>query len=165
MRPQLLVGLGVLLVACGSPATSVPASPSLSAPAAVTTPSPLPSSQPASLSIASSRYGKIIVDSSGRTLYLFDAERSTEPKCYGPCAAAWPPLSTATAPVSGSDLSQGLIATALRSDGSLQVTYNGHPLYYYVGDRAPGEIKCQAVFEYGGGWYVLDAQGNKISAP
>lgn len=165
MRPQLLVGLGVLLVACGSPATSVPASPSLSAPAAVTTPSPLPSSQPASLSVASSRYGKIIVDSSGRTLYLFDAERTTEPRCYGPCAAAWPPLSTTTAPVSGSDLSQALIATAPRSDGSLQVTYKGHPLYYYVGDRAPGEIKCQAVFEYGGGWYVLDAQGNKISTP
>ena len=87
------------------------------------------------------------------------------PKCYGPCAAAWPPLSTTTAPVSGPDLSQALIATASRSDGSAQVTYNGHPLYYYIGDRAAGEIKCQAAFEYGGGWYVVDAQGNKISTP
>lgn len=87
------------------------------------------------------------------------------PKCYGPCAAAWPPLLTTRAPLSGPDLSQQLIAVATRSDGTMQVVYNGHPLYYYAGDHAAGEIKCQAVSEYGGGWYVLDAHGNEISTP
>jgi predicted lipoprotein with Yx(FWY)xxD motif len=72
---------------------------------------------------------------------------------------------TSSAPIAGQDLSQSLIATAKRTDGSTQVTYNGHLLYYYVGDRSPGEIKCQAAVEYGGGWYVLDLHGNKISTP
>jgi predicted lipoprotein with Yx(FWY)xxD motif len=130
-----------------------------------TAPSPQASVQPATLTVANSRYGKIIVDSSGRTLYLFDAESSAVPRCYGPCATAWPPLLTSSAPIAGQDLSQSLIATAKRTDGSTQVTYNGHLLYYYVGDRSPGEIKCQAAVEYGGGWYVLDLHGNKISAP
>jgi len=61
------------------------------------------------------------------------------------------------------ELDQSLFATTVRRDGSRQVTYNRHPLYYYVGDRVPGEIKCQAVFEYGGGWYVVDPRGTRIT--
>jgi predicted lipoprotein with Yx(FWY)xxD motif len=98
-------------------------------------------------------------------VYLFDAEASATPRCYGACAAAWPPLLLTTSPFAGGGLSQALIATVARSDGSTQVTYNGHALYLYAGDRAPGEIKCQAVVEFGGGWYVVDGQGNKISTP
>jgi predicted lipoprotein with Yx(FWY)xxD motif len=124
------------------------------------TPSP---SSPETLTVAGSRYGRIIVDGKGRTLYLFDSEGSTTPKCYGACAAAWPPLLLTTSPVAGGGLSQALIATAARRDGSTQVTYNGHALYLYAGDRDPGEIKCQAVVEFGGGWFVVDAQGNKIT--
>jgi predicted lipoprotein with Yx(FWY)xxD motif len=164
MRPHLLIGLGLLMVACGAPATSAVASPSPSV-AAASTPSPAPSPRPVTLSVAGSRYGQIIVDGSGRTLYLFDAEGSAVPKCYGPCATAWPPLLTTTPPVAGPDLSQALIATVKRTDGSTQVAYNGHLLYYYVGDRSAGDIKCQAAVEYGGGWYVVDAHGNKISTP
>jgi predicted lipoprotein with Yx(FWY)xxD motif len=120
---------------------------------------------PNTLSVAVSRYGKIIVDGQGRTLYLFDAERTITPKCYGACAVAWPPLLTTGARVAGEGLSQALIATATRSDGSMQVAYNSHALYLYVGDRAPGEIRCQAVVEYGGGWFVVDAEGNKVTTP
>jgi predicted lipoprotein with Yx(FWY)xxD motif len=126
------------------------------------TQSPTP---PDTLSVASSRYGEIIVDGQGRTLYLFDAERSATPKCYGACAAAWPPLLIATSPVAGRGLSQALIATVARNDGATQVTYKGHGLYLYAGDRSPGEIKCQAVVEYGGGWFVVDTQGNKVTTP
>lgn len=164
MRPHLLIAFGLLIAACGAPAASALASPSPTV-TATSTPTPTASSPTATLSVANSRYGKIIVDGHGRTLYLFDAEGSAVPKCDGPCATAWPPLLTTTPPVAGPDISQALIATAKRADGSTQVAYNGHLLYYYVGDRAPGEIKCQAAIEYGGGWYVLDVDGNKISTP
>jgi predicted lipoprotein with Yx(FWY)xxD motif len=95
---------------------------------------------------------------------MFDIELDRVPKCYGACAAAWPPLVSRVDPVSASGLDQALATTSTRREGSKQVMYNGHPLYYYVGDRVPGEIKCQAVVEYGGGWYVLDVKGNKITA-
>lgn len=157
-----LVGLFLLLAACGSPATSGVSTPAPTASAVASAPA---TSAPSTLKIASSRYGSIIVDRTGHTLYLFDAEASPAPKCYGPCANAWPPLLTSTAPIAGPGLDQALIATAARTDGSKQVTYNGHPLYFYVGDHAAGDIKCQAVIEFGGGWYVLDARGNKIARP
>ena len=158
--------LGLLAIACGTPAKSVATTPSsaptASTPAQLRAPSPSP---PDTLSVAASRYGRIIVDGQGRTLYLFDAERSTTPECYGACAVAWPPLLVNNSPVAGGGLSQSLIATVARRDGSMQVAYNGHALYLYAGDRAAGEIKCQAVVEYGGGWFVVDVQGNKITTP
>ena len=158
--------LALFLAACGTTPKSVAATPSPTPTADAPTQSPTPSpSPPDTLSVAGSRYGKIIVDGQGRTLYLFDAERTPIPKCYGACAVAWPPLLIATSPAAGGGLSQALIATVTRSDGSMQVTYNGHDLYLYAGDRSPGEIKCQAAVEYGGGWFVVDAQGNKISTP
>lgn len=160
-RPAILA---LFLIACGTPQAPVAATPastpSASAPTQVPTPSPPP---PDTLLLAGSRYGKIVVDAQGRTLYLFDAERGPGPKCYGGCAVAWPPLLITGAPVAGEGLSQAHIGTVARSDGSIQVSYNGHPLYYYVGDRSPGEIKCQAAIEYGGGWYVVDAHGNRIT--
>lgn len=155
----------LLLVACGTASPSAPAAsptPGTIAPTPSAATSPPP---PDTLAVAGSRYGKIIVDGRGRTLYLFDAEHTPTPKCYAACAVAWPPLLTNTAPVAGGGLSQALIATTARGDGSTQVTYNGHALYLYAGDRAPGEIKCQAVVEYGGGWFVVDAQGNEVTAP
>ena len=114
---------------------------------------------------ASSRYGPIVVDAAGHTLYLFDAEASGSPQCYGACAAAWPPLLTSVEPLAGGGLSPDLAGSVLRSDGARQVTYNRHPLYLYIGDREPGEIRCQAAVEYGGGWWVLDSAGNQISRP
>jgi predicted lipoprotein with Yx(FWY)xxD motif len=153
-------------MACGTPAKSVAATPSSTPAASTPAQSAAPSSPPGdTISVAASRYGKILVDGQGRTLYLFDAERSTTPTCYGACAAAWPPLVVNTSPMAGDGLSQALIATVARSDGSVQVTYNRHALYLYAGDRSPGEIKCQAVVEYGGGWFVVDVLGNKITTP
>lgn len=128
--------------------------------AARASPSPSPT-----ISAATSRYGQIVVDGSGRTLYLFDVESGPQPRCYDACAQAWPPLLTATEPVAGTSLVPTLLSTATRRDGSKQVAYNGHPLYYYAGDRAPGDILCQAAFEFGGGWYVVDLQGDKIRQP
>jgi len=165
-----LAAVAFLLLACGSlgPSVTVTFSPSPSSigtsPAAA---SPTTSAQVA-ISVANSRYGKIIVDGSGRTLYLFDIERDHMPICNSACAVAWPPFLASGAPSGGAlapELDQSLVATAVRNDGSLQLTYNRHPLYYYAGDHSAGEIKCQAAIEFGGAWYVIDAQGNKISTP
>ena len=157
--------VGLLLAACGSPTPSSSARPSPSTSVAETSPtgaSPSPAARP-QLATADSRYGRIVVDASRRTLYLFDIERDGQPRCYDACALNWPPLLAAGASTSDPRLDQTLIAVSERKDASRQLTYNGHPLYYYVGDRSPGEIKCQAVIEFGGGWYVLDVKGNKIA--
>ncbi|TMF89393.1 MAG: hypothetical protein E6I08_04955 [Chloroflexi bacterium] len=165
--------LALLLLGSACSSTSAPAqtaSPALS-PSSAATPAGLPTaaaSVPSGAPVivsASSRYGQIVVDAGGRTLYLFDAEAGGSPRCYGACAAAWPPLLTSADPLAGAGLTSDLAGSVLRSDGARQVTYNGHPLYYYAGDRAPGEIRCQAAVEYGGGWYVLDSAGHEVSRP
>lgn len=159
----------LLLGACGGQAahTASPPSPPVAAapaPVAAASPSAPPGqSPPATFKLADSRYGKIIVDGSGRALYLFDADRSPVSTCYGACATAWPPFLATRPPTAGPDLNQSLTSTTARIDGSQQVSYNGHPLYYYVGDTGPGQVNCQAAVEYGGGWYVVDGRGNKIS--
>ena len=103
------------------------------------------------------------MDASGRALYLFDADKDPTSTCYRACAAAWPPFMVTQAPTAGPGLAQTLTSTTVREDGSRQVAYNDHPLYYYIGDPSPGQVNCQAVVEFGGGWYVVDAKGNKIS--
>ena len=167
MQVLRLAAVAFLLLACGSlgPSGTVTFSPS---PSSIGTSSAAASPTTAAqvaISVANSRYGKIIVDGSGRTLYLFDIERDHMPICNSACAVAWPPLLAPGGGTSTSELDHALIATAVRNDGSLQLTYNRHPLYYYAGDHSAGEIKCQAVIEFGGGWYVIDTQGNKISTP
>jgi predicted lipoprotein with Yx(FWY)xxD motif len=113
------------------------------------------------ITVRSSQYGPIVADGSDRTIYLFTHDRSTTSTCYGPCAAAWPPVLTRGAPRTASGLPNSL-GTTRRHDGTLQVTYAGHPLYYYVGDTKPGEILCQNVDEYGGTWLVLSRLGRPV---
>jgi len=158
-----LLLLLLLVAACGGgggPAASGSLPSPSALPSAAATPSP-----PATLAVAESRYGKIIVDVAGRALYLFDADRGAASSCYDACASAWPPLLAVQAPGAGPNLDQALVSTIARKDGSKQVAYNGHPLYYYLGDRSPGEIKCQAAVEYGGAWFVVSQRGEKITTP
>jgi predicted lipoprotein with Yx(FWY)xxD motif len=108
-------------------------------------------------------YGRALFDGTGRVLYLFDADRGGTSTCYGACATAWPPYLVEQSPIAAPELDQGLVSTASRSDGSRQVTYNRHPLYYYVGDANPGQVKCQGAVEYGGGWFVVDGRGNAVT--
>ena len=117
----------------------------------------------AQLATAESRYGRILVDGSGRTLYLFDIERDPTPRCYDACAVSWPPLLATTASTTDPLLNQTSIAVSPRNNDSQQLTYNGHPLYYYVGDRAPGDILCQDVEEYGGHWWVVSPAGGPVT--
>jgi predicted lipoprotein with Yx(FWY)xxD motif len=116
----------------------------------------------ASVGLASSKLGEILVDGEGRTLYLFEADKGSASTCDGTCASAWPPLTTAGEPTAGSGVSASKLATTERSDGTTEVTYNGHPLYRFSGDGAPGQTSGQGSDGFGAKWYVLSAAGDQI---
>jgi predicted lipoprotein with Yx(FWY)xxD motif len=107
--------------------------------------------------------GTILVDSQGRTLYLFKKDSGTTSACTGACAGAWPPLRANGKPTVGSGVSASKIGTTARSDGKPQVTYNGHPLYLFVKDTKPGDTNGQGVTAFGAGWFALTAAGNQAS--
>jgi predicted lipoprotein with Yx(FWY)xxD motif len=119
----------------------------------------------AALDVQNSRFGQILVDGQGRALYLFAADKTKDSTCNDACATAWPPMladkGTTIDAMHGATAS--LTGTTTRKDGAVQVTYNGHPLYYFVNDKKPGEINCQAVVNFGAAWYVVDPNGNAIT--
>jgi predicted lipoprotein with Yx(FWY)xxD motif len=103
-----------------------------------------------------------LVDGSGRTLYLFEADTSSTSTCSGACAAAWPPATTQGAPKATGEAKASLLGTTKRSDGSTQVTYAGHPLYQYAGDTAPGDTNGAGSEEYGAEWYPVTPTGKAL---
>jgi predicted lipoprotein with Yx(FWY)xxD motif len=109
-----------------------------------------------------SQFGRVIADGRGEAFYLFGKERGSASQCYGACARAWPPVLTKGRPRAGKGVKAGLLGTTRRKNGKLQVTYRGHPLYYYVDDR-PGLILCQNVAEFGGLWLVVKPDGNPVT--
>jgi predicted lipoprotein with Yx(FWY)xxD motif len=144
--------------ACGSSSTSssgtkttTPASSSVTTEATGT---PAGSTE---LKTASSSLGKIVVDGEGRTLYLFTADNGTTSACTGGCATAWPAL---VAPATAGSGVTGAVTEATQADGATQIALNGHLLYYYAADAAPGATSGQGV---GGKWYVVDGAGNAIT--
>jgi predicted lipoprotein with Yx(FWY)xxD motif len=114
------------------------------------------------IKLMDSRYGRILFDGRGRAIYLFTREQGTKSRCYGQCAVAWPPVYTRGRPRARGGADASLLGTTTRRGGRKQVTYNGHPLYYYVTDTKPGQITCQDVTEFGGTWLVVDPQGNAV---
>jgi predicted lipoprotein with Yx(FWY)xxD motif len=116
----------------------------------------------AKVKIATSSLGRILVDSKGITLYDFVKDKGTTSVCYGACAALWPPLITKAKPVGGPGVHASLLGTTKRKDGKLEVTYGGHPLYYFVTDRKPGQTTGQGVNQFGGPWWVLSPAGKEI---
>jgi predicted lipoprotein with Yx(FWY)xxD motif len=106
--------------------------------------------------------GTILVDSKGRTLYLFQQDEGTKSECSGPCAAIWPPLRADGNPTASGGANASMLATTARSDGKPQVTYNGHPLYLYAGDKKPGDTNGQGLTDFGGIWYALSATGSQV---
>ena len=106
--------------------------------------------------------GTVLTGPDGRTVYLFDSDRSAQSNCLGGCAEDWPPLTTAGPPIAGAAVKPALLTTTRRPDGSTQVVYNGHPLYYYIGDELPGQAYGQGVLSNGGYWYAVSPAGDKI---
>ena len=157
--------IGVLLAsACSSSQSTGSGAPSPSA--AATTAAAAKPTAPANVAIAQNPLGPMLVGDHGRALYLFEADTGTTSTCSGDCAKEWPPLTTTGAPIAGTGVNAALLATAARSDGTAQVTYNGHPLYYYDddADAAAGSTKGQGETKYGAKWYVLNPAGAKIDS-
>jgi predicted lipoprotein with Yx(FWY)xxD motif len=107
---------------------------------------------------------KALVGTGGWTLYLFEGDKNGKPSCMGSCALSWPPDLATAAPHAGGGINRALLGTVHRSDGTTQVTYNGHPLYYFQGDMNPGSDHGQGVKAFGAGWYLVGAGGGKIDA-
>jgi predicted lipoprotein with Yx(FWY)xxD motif len=109
--------------------------------------------------------GKILVDSQGRTLYLFQKDSGTKSACTGACAVDWPPLRTGGKPTEGDGADASLVGTTSRPDGKRQVTYNGHPVYLFSGDKQAGDTNGEGLNAFGGGWYALSAAGDQVAPP
>jgi predicted lipoprotein with Yx(FWY)xxD motif len=111
-----------------------------------------------------SRYGNVLFDGKGRAIYLFTRDAGEgKSRCYGDCARAWPPVMTRGKPRPSAGVDGDKLGTTKRRSGKRQVTYNGHPLYYYVSDTEPGEITCQDVDEFGGIWFVVKPGGRPVT--
>jgi predicted lipoprotein with Yx(FWY)xxD motif len=162
----IVTAAALVLPACGGGATSDDAAlaPESSAPAPETEPStPAPSSAPtaaAGLVIATgdSDYGPMLFDQRGQAIYLFEKETTGQPDCYDECAVAWPPVLTAGPPQATGAVRGDLLGTVQRADGSTQVTYGGHPLYFYAHEGV-GQVLCHDVVESGGRWLVVTPEG------
>ena len=119
-------------------------------------------SRPATVSTARTGLGRIIVNGQGRTLYLFEKDRRGHSACSGSCATYWPPLLTHGKPVATNGARRALLGTIRRSDGSMQVTYAGHPVYRFLLDSKRGQTKGEGLNDFGGGWDALTPAGKKI---
>jgi len=100
----------------------------------------------------------MLYDGSGQAIYLFDAEPTTRPVCYDDCAVAWPPVLTTGEPVGKGRVKSDLLGTTGRRDGTTQVTYAGHPLYFYA-DEGKYEVLCHNIEGFGGTWLVVQPDG------
>jgi predicted lipoprotein with Yx(FWY)xxD motif len=132
--------------------------------AAVVTPPKTASGDAATVGVADNgKLGKILVDGSGNTLYLFEKDSAGKSACAGACAAEWPPLLATGKPVAGTGLDAANVGTTTRSDGKSQVTYNGHPAYRYSGDAQPGDAAGQGLDAFGARWYAVGDDGNAVT--
>jgi predicted lipoprotein with Yx(FWY)xxD motif len=115
------------------------------------------------VSLHKTAVGRVLVAANGRTVYLFTADKGKKSACYGQCAGVWPPLIGAK-PTVGAGLSASKLGTTKRKDGRLQVTYGGHPLYYFAPDKKVGDVTGQGIVHFGGAWWVVSAAGVKITS-
>jgi predicted lipoprotein with Yx(FWY)xxD motif len=144
----------VVVAGCGSSNSS-------SGSTSASTTTPAPTSRSATVDLRTTSLGRVLVDSSGRTLYLFEKDKGPRSTCSGACAGAWPPVTTTGAPTAGMGVAAAQLKTTM-GPGGKQVLYAGHPLYTYVGDSGPGQTTGEGLNQFGAEWYVLGANGGKI---
>jgi predicted lipoprotein with Yx(FWY)xxD motif len=120
------------------------------------------SAQGASVKVAPSSLGRILVDAHGKTLYLWAHDKGHTSTCNGQCARYWPPLVTSAKPRAGAGARGALLGTSRRADGRTQVTYHGHPLYSFAGDKRAGDVKGEGLTGFGGRWDPVSAAGTAV---
>jgi predicted lipoprotein with Yx(FWY)xxD motif len=118
----------------------------------------------ATIDVANSKLGKILVDSQGRTVYLFEKDKGPKSTCTGECATVWPPVRVSGSLTAVTGVDAAKLTTTSRSDGKPQAVYNGHPLYLFEGDSSPGDTTGQGNTTFGAPWFVLSPAGNKIGS-
>jgi predicted lipoprotein with Yx(FWY)xxD motif len=116
----------------------------------------------ASVVVHASSYGPALFDGRGFALYAFTHDPHDQSTCAGECAKKWPPYIVSSRPIAGDGANDTLLGTIRLSDGRLQATYGGRPLYYFVGDTKPGEELCQNVSAFGGLWLIVAPDGQVI---
>lgn len=152
------LGLALLLAACGDDGGDGAAAGDGPTSEASPSTDQSPAEETATVRLAESDLGSILVDADGMTLYLFEADTDGSSTCYDDCAASWPALID-DAPSAGAGVDESLLGTTERDDGEVQVTYGGQPLYFFASDRAPGDVEGQGV---GDVWFVVDASGDAV---
>jgi predicted lipoprotein with Yx(FWY)xxD motif len=155
-----LAAVGVLAAGCGSNGSSSNSG-GYGSPGTATTSGA--ASSVATVSATSTSLGMLLVDGSGRTLYLFEKDQPNQSACAGACVAAWPVDQSSGTPKAGSGATASLLGTIKRGDGSTQVTYKSHPLYYYAGDSQPGQHNGQGVNAFGAAWFAVAPAGGAVS--
>jgi predicted lipoprotein with Yx(FWY)xxD motif len=154
------LGVALLAAACSSGSSSSAssnASPSAAAPANSATSSTV-------ITTKTSSSGSFLTNGAGRSIYLFMADSSGKSTCDGACAAAWPPVIATAQPTAAGGAQASDLSTITRSDGTKQVTYNGHPLYYFQGDTGPGTDRGQGIDGFGAKWWLVAPSGSSITA-
>ncbi len=159
----VLLTLGLAASACGAKpvASSAAAAPAATVAPASTQAAAMPSG-PAHVGLGkNAALGSFLVDDKGMTLYLFTKDSPNTSACYGKCASFWPPLLTSGTPVGASGLDASKFGTTTRTDGTVQATYNGWPLYYFAKDKQAGDTNGQKV---GGTWFVISPSGDPVKS-
>ena len=156
------VAASLLAAACSSGSTSSSPAPAASVPASHASSSPSNAAATVALHSLAKIPGKALVTGNGRALYLFEADKKGTSTCSGACARAWPPYTVSGKPAAGMGVSSSLLGIIHRADGTMQLTYNGHPLYLFAGDRGAGTANGEGAKAFGADWYVVNASGGKI---
>ena len=152
----------IAVAGCGGSSGTTSSSTASNPPA--TTPATTATSASATLTLGPTTHGQALVGSQGRSLYLFEKDTATTSTCSGACAGIWPPLVVSVAATPGNGIVAAKLGTTKRADGQTQVTYNGHPLYYYAGDTAAGQTAGEGLNSFGAGWDLVSASGKKIES-
>jgi predicted lipoprotein with Yx(FWY)xxD motif len=162
------VAAGLLIAGCGdeddseSAAVDTTAVTEAAAPPTTEPANPATAGTGTTIKTGDSQFGDVLFDGEGQAIYYFDKESGSKSECYGACAEAWPPVLTDGAPGAGAGAQASLLGTTERDDGTTQITYDGHPLYYYA-HEGPGQVLCHNVEEFGGLWLAVQPNGERVS--
>jgi len=152
----------LVLAACGGSSTSGSSGSGSTAGYGGAASAPSTSGAASVVSTKTNALGTFLVDGSGRTLYLWDADHGSTSTCSGACAQAWPPLTTTGTPKAGGGVKASLLGTTRRGDGSFETTYGGHPLYTFAGDTQAGQTTGEGSNGFGAPWWVVTPAGKAL---